>query len=49
MFYSAEEFEAQRAELVAQGYPDEVAYDIVRDRERADELEYQQWLDSTPA
>ena len=33
MFYSQEEFEAQMAELTAKGYADDVAYDIVRQRE----------------
>lgn len=43
MFYPAEEFEAQMAELTAQGYPDDVAYDMVREQERKDEAEYNEW------
>jgi len=40
MFYSQEEFEAQMAELMAKGYADDVAYDIVRLREQS-QLEYE--------
>ncbi len=47
MFYSMEEFEAQIAELTAKGYADEVAYDIVRQREQEDEAEYEQWRRDT--
>jgi hypothetical protein len=35
MLYSEEEFEAKVAVLVAQGYPDDVAYDLVREQEEA--------------
>jgi hypothetical protein len=33
MLYNAEQFEAKMAELIAQGYPDDVAYDLVREQE----------------
>ena len=45
MFYPQEEFEAQMNELLALGYPEEVAYDIVRTREMEDEEDYLRWLD----
>ena len=35
MLYSAEEFEAKVSVLIAQGYPDDVAYDLVREQEEA--------------
>jgi hypothetical protein len=35
MLYSTEEFEAKVDALIAQGYPDDIAYDLVREQEEA--------------
>lgn len=35
MLYSEEEFAARMAELIAQGYPDDVAYDLIREQEES--------------
>ncbi len=44
-FYSREEFEDQVQELMEQGRSRADAEALVREQERADELEYRQWLD----
>jgi hypothetical protein len=37
MLYTEEEFAAQMAELIAHGYPDDVAYDLVRKKEMSED------------
>jgi hypothetical protein len=37
MLYTEEEFAAWMAELIAQGYPDDVAYDLVRKKEMSED------------
>ncbi len=44
-FYSREEFEDQVQELMEQGRSRSQAESLVREQERADELEYREWLD----
>jgi len=49
MFYPQDEFEFQVQELINVGYSRQLAEAIVRDREYADEREYNEWREQEEA